>query len=260
MKVRAPAVAGIFYPSDELELRAAVRSYVVEAHASADPPKAIIAPHAGYAYSGPVAGSAFAQLAPLRGRITRVVLVGPAHRVAFEGLALPQCDALATPLGLLEVDSKSREALLALPQVIVSDRAHAEEHSLEVELPFVQEVLGAVSVVPIVVGDATDEETAEALDLVWGGRETCIVVSSDLSHYHLYAVARRLDGTTARAIERLAPEDVEDESACGSIGVRALLRVARARGFHATTLDLRSSGDTEGTRDRVVGYGAFAFG
>ena len=259
MEVRAPAVAGVFYPLDPPELRAAVRSYVAEGRAEVSVPKAIIAPHAGYVYSGPIAGSAFATLASLRGRITRVVLIGPAHRVAFEGLALPEADAFATPLGLVTVDRDARKALLALPRVLASDRAHAGEHSLEVELPFVQEVLGGVSLVPIAVGDASDVETARALELVWGGPETCVIVSSDLSHYHSYATAQRRDRATARAVERLAPEDIGEEDACGQIGVRALLRAARARALHATTLDLRNSGDTAGARERVVGYGAFSF-
>jgi AmmeMemoRadiSam system protein B len=251
----------MFYSRDARELAHGVDTMLAAAPQPAPAaalPKAIIAPHAGYVYSGPVAGSAFAPLAPLRGRIARVVLIGPAHRVAFEGLALPEADAFATPLGLVTVDRDAREALLALPQVIASDHAHAGEHSLEVELPFVQEVLGAVSVVPIVVGEASDVSAAEALDLVWGGPETCVVVSSDLSHYHPYATAQRLDRATARAVERLAPEDIGENDACGEVGMRALLRVARARGLRATTLDLRSSGDTAGPRDRVVGYGAFS--
>jgi AmmeMemoRadiSam system protein B len=263
-EVRAPAVAGSFYPRAATELRADVQRHVAAAHGTlaraVPPPKAVIAPHAGYVYSGPVAGTAFAALAPLRGRVTRVVLVGPAHRVAFAGLALPQARALATPLGRLRVDPEAHDALLALPRVIASDRAHEGEHSLEVELPFVQEVLGDVTVAPILVGDATDVETAEALDRVWDGPATCVVVSSDLSHYLAYDTAKELDRQTASAIEALAPEDIDEEQACGRTGIRALLRVARARGLAATTLDLRSSGDTAGTRDRVVGYGAFSFG
>ena len=225
----------------------------------AQKPKAVIAPHAGYVYSGPIAGGAFSPLASQRGRITRVVVMGPAHRVAFGGLALPEAAAFATPLGLVRVDPEARAALLELPRILASDRAHAGEHSLEVELPFVQEVLGDVSIVPMVVGDATDREAAQALERVWGGPETCIVVSSDLSHYYPYATAERLDRETARAIERLSPGDIGEEQACGRIGIRALLLVARARGLRATVLDLRNSGDTAGTRDRVVGYGAFGF-
>jgi AmmeMemoRadiSam system protein B len=259
-EIRAPAVAGSFYPCDPLALRAGVRGYVAEPSAAeAVAPKAVIAPHAGYVYSGPIAGRAFASLAPLRGRVSRVLLIGPAHRVAFAGMALPEADAFATPLGVLRIDPAAKARLLALPTVIASDRAHAGEHSLEVELPFLQEVLGDVSIVPIVVGDAGDAEVAEVLAREWGGPETCVVVSSDLSHYHPYAAARRLDRATARAIERLAPEEVGDDQACGSIGVRAVLLVARAQGLSATTLDLRSSGDTAGARESVVGYGAFAF-
>lgn len=260
--VRAPAVAGTFYPGDAAELREVVRGYVAAAQEHAPPsppPKAIIAPHAGYAYSGAVAGSAFATLAPLRGRITRVVLVGPAHRAYFEGMAVPQAEAFATPLGLVRVDARAAEELRGTsPRLIASDRAHAGEHSLEVELPFVQVVLGDVPAVPILVGDATDVETAQALERLWGGPETCVVVSSDLSHYHPYAIARRIDEQTARAIEELRPDGVGDDQACGGIGVRALLRVARERRLAVTTCDLRSSGDTAGSRDSVVGYGAFA--
>jgi AmmeMemoRadiSam system protein B len=260
-EVRTPAVAGSFYPRAEGELRAEVRRHVAAARvAAAAPPKAVIAPHAGYVYSGPIAGSAFAALAPLRGRVARVVLLGPAHRVSFPGLALPRARALATPLGMLPVDPDARDALLRLPQVCASDHAHDGEHSLEVELPFVQEVLGEVAIAPMLVGGASDEETAEALDRVWDGAETCVVVSSDLSHYLPHEDAARLDRETARAIERLSAGDVGDEQACGSTGLRALLLVARARGLAATTLDLRSSGDTAGTRDAVVGYGAFCFG
>jgi len=257
-RVRAPAVAGTFYPRNALELRSAVHGYVASARCgNASLPKAIISPHAGYMYSGPIAGSAFCTLSPLRGHVRRVVLMGPAHRVAFAGLALPEAQAFATPLGLLHVDEEGRAVLRALPQVLESDRAHAGEHSIEVQLPFVQEVLGEVTIVPIAVGDATDVQAAEALERAWGGPETCIVVSSDLSHYFPYWTARGLDSETARAIEGLSPEDISHEHACGGIGVRALLLVARARGLHATTLDLRSSGDTAGTRERVVGYGAF---
>jgi AmmeMemoRadiSam system protein B len=240
-----------------------VRDYVAAApsHATfAPPPKAVIAPHAGYVYSGPIAGSAFATLAPLRGCATRVVLLGPAHRVYFEGLAVPQAEAFATPLGRVRVDAAAAELLASSPRVIASDRAHAGEHSLEVELPFVQEVLGDVAVVPIAIGDATDMETADVLERLWGGRETCVVVSSDLSHYHPYATAVDLDEQTARAIEELRPEDIGEDQACGCVGVRALLRVARERGLRATRCDLRNSGDTAGPHDGVVGYGAFAFG
>ena len=259
-EVRAPAVAGTFYPREPRSLRAAVRAYLAEAdpRTLALDPKAIIAPHAGYVYSGPVAGSAFAPLELRRREVTRVVLMGPAHRALFSGLAVPEASAFATPLGLVRIDAVALRPLLALPGVRASDRAHAGEHSLEVELPFVQEVFGDVAIVPILVGDATDEAAAGALERVWGGPETRIVVSSDLSHYLPYAEAERLDRATARAIERLSPAGIGDAQACGCTGVRGLLRVAKRRNLQATTLDLRSSGDTAGARDEVVGYGAFA--
>ncbi len=258
--LRTPAVAGIFYPRDASELRSEVLAYLARApSATAPAPKAILAPHAGYLYSGAVAGSAFSRLAPLRGQISRVVLMGPAHGVAFTGLALPSVDGFATPLGVMPVDPGARGALRGLPQVVSSDRAHAGEHSLEVELPFVHEVLGDVAIVPIAVGDATDGEAAQVLERLWGGPETCVVISSDLSHYHRYATAQRLDEETARAIEQLEPEAIGRDQACGCVGVRAVLLVARAHGLTAERLDLRNSGDTAGARDGVVGYGAFSF-
>jgi AmmeMemoRadiSam system protein B len=258
--VRQPAVAGTFYPRNAVELRAAVRRYVALAGSPDDlKPKAVIVPHAGYVYSGPIAGTAFARLAPLHGQVRRVVLVGPAHRAVFTGLALPEATSMATPLGPMAIDPAARAALLELPQVIASDRAHGGEHSLEVQLPFVQELLGDVSIVPLVVGLVTDALAAQAIDRVWGGPETCIVVSSDLSHYYGYMTGRGLDRETAHAIEELSPRDIHEEQACGGTAVRALLLVARERGLNATTLDLRSSGDTSGPRDSVVGYGAFCF-
>jgi len=258
--VRMPAVAGTFYPEDARELREGVRGYLAGAPLpDGPPPKAVVAPHAGYIYSGAVAARAFAALAPLRGKVERVVLMGPAHRVVFAGLAVPTADAFETPLGSLRVDPRGRDELLAVPQVIASDRPHAGEHCLEVELPFLQEVLGNVPIVPIVVGDASDREAARALEQVWDGPATCVVVSTDLSHYHSYAAAQRLDLEAARAIEKLAPEHIDDEQACGSTGLRALLLVARAKGLHATTLELSNSGDAAGPSDEVVGYGAFAF-
>jgi AmmeMemoRadiSam system protein B len=258
--IRAPAVAGSFYPNDADELRAELRRHLALARPGlALLPKAVIAPHAGYVYSGPVAGSAFASLASLRGRVTRLVLMGPAHRVLLSAVAVPEADAFATPLGVMQVDRAATAALLSLPQVLASDRAHAGEHSLEVELPFVQEVLGDVPIVPMVVGNVTDIQAAEVLERAWGGPETCVVVSSDLSHYLPYAAARRLDHETALAIEHLLPAEIDEEKACGSIAIRALLRVAKAKGLRASTLDLRNSGDTAGPRDEVVGYGAFHF-
>jgi AmmeMemoRadiSam system protein B len=257
--VRRPAVADVFYPGDAEELAHAVRGYIGQARPGAPVPKALIVPHAGYVYSGPVAGSAYAALAPARELITRVILLGPAHRVPVRGLAASSAEYFVTPLGRVVLDRDAIDLTLTLPQVHVMDAAHAQEHSLEVQLPFLQQGLAHFSLVPLVVGEADMEEVAEVLELLWGGAETLIVVSSDLSHYHDYATAQRLDAATSRAIEFLRPEDIHDEQACGRNPVKGLLHVARRRHLHAETLDLRNSGDTAGPRDQVVGYGAYAF-
>ncbi len=257
--VRPPAVAGMFYPDDPRELRAMLSEFLSAAAPAGAVPKAIIAPHAGYIYSGPVAASVYARLKPARGVIKRVVLLGPSHRVPFAGLALPSATRFATPLGEITVDQEAAERIKTLPQVKVLDRAHAEEHSLEVHLPFLQEVLGEFKLVPLVVGEASAQEVGEVLERLWGGPETLIVVSSDLSHYHDYATARRLDAATSEAIERLRYEDIGYEDACGRVPVSGLLYVARQRGLHGKTVDLRNSGDTAGPRHQVVGYGAYVF-
>jgi AmmeMemoRadiSam system protein B/AmmeMemoRadiSam system protein A len=259
--VRPPAVAGSFYPGDRRELDAALRGYLQEAAGDelAAPPKAVIAPHAGYVYSGPIAASAYVRVAKASGAIRRVVLLGPAHRVAVSGLAAPRAEAFATPLGEVQLDPVALERVLALPQVEVSNAAHALEHSLEVQLPFLQKILDRFDLVPLVVGDATPEQVAEVLDLLWGGEETLIVVSSDLSHFEDYATARRMDDDTSRAIEALEPEGIAYEHACGRIPVQGLLVAARRRGLRAQAIDVRNSGDTAGSRDSVVGYGAYVF-
>jgi AmmeMemoRadiSam system protein B len=256
---RKPAVAGLFYPSEPSELRAMIRRDLAACEVSGAVPKAVIAPHAGYVYSGPVAASAYARLALGREKLRRVILLGPSHRVPFRGLAASRDDAFETPLGAVPVDRPAIDTLLELSQVQVLDAAHAQEHSLEVHVPFLQVILGAFTLVPLAVGDAGPGEVAEVLLSVWGGEETAIVVSSDLSHYHDYETAQRLDEATSRAIETLRPEDIQYEDACGRDPVNGLLHAARARGLSATTLDLRNSGDTAGSRDRVVGYGAYAF-
>jgi AmmeMemoRadiSam system protein B len=256
--IRLPAVAGTFYPAESLALRSSVRRYLRDARPGASRvPKALIAPHAGHVYSGPIAASAYAALEPVRDRIERVVLLGPSHRVFVRGLAVPASDWFRTPLGPVAVDRQAIDAILDLPQVIVSDEAHAFEHSLEVHLPFLQEVLGDFSLVPLVVGDARPQEVAGVLDRLWGGEETLIVVSSDLSHYHDYETARRMDAATSRAIEALEPAAIDPEHACGCVPVQGLLVAAREHGLRVTAIDLRNSGDTAGPRERVVGYGAY---
>ncbi len=257
---RPPAVAGTFYPASPRELEDQLRDLLARAPTPVDPPpKALIAPHAGYVYSGPVAASAYARLAPARGVVSRVVLMGPSHRVALRGLALPDASAFATPLGRIELDAETMIRALELPQVRVLHAAHELEHSLEVQLPFLQVVLGDFSLVPLVAGDASATEVAEVLDALWGGDETLVVVSSDLSHYHDYATARRLDAATTQAIEALDAGALGFDDACGRVPIRGLLELARARGLRPVTLDVRSSGDTAGPRDSVVGYGSWAF-
>jgi AmmeMemoRadiSam system protein B len=267
-RIREPAVAGTFYPAHAGGLASAVERLLADAAAGPEPaagpqpgppPKAVIAPHAGYVYSGPVAASAFRAVAALGDRIERVVLVGPSHFVPLHGVATSGAAAFATPLGVIEVDREAERELLELPLARERPDAHQREHSLEVELPFLQRTLGRFRLVPLVVGAAATEDLGAALDRWWGGEETLVVVSSDLSHYHDYATARRVDAATARAIEELRWASIETEHACGAVAVRALLWVARRRGLAATRLDLRSSGDTAGPRDQVVGYGAWSF-
>ncbi|NCA68973.1 MAG: AmmeMemoRadiSam system protein B [Sphingobacteriia bacterium] len=259
LTIRRPAVAGLFYPDDPRELKRLVDGYLEAARSDESPPKALIAPHAGYVYSGPVAAIAYATLARARATIRRVVLLGPAHRVAFHGLAASSADCFETPLGRVELDRAAIKEVLRLPQVRLLDDAHVLEHSLEVQLPFLQEALARFSLVPLVVGDATANQVAEVLDLLWGGPETLIVISSDLSHYHSYALAQRLDAATSVAIESLRPQDIGYEQACGCNPLNGLLALAKRRGLQAETLDLRNSGDTAGSHDRVVGYGAYVF-
>jgi len=258
--IRSPAVAGQFYPGDSKQLSSMVERYLDEAGPPAGPPpKALIAPHAGYVYSGPIAASAYNLLRPVRGQIERVILLGPCHRVPVRGLALSGADAFETPLGNVSVDKAACETALAFSQVEVFDATHELEHSLEVHLPFLQIVLGDFQVMPMVVGEAAPDSVAEVLEALWGGPETLIVISSDLSHYLDYDSARKIDGQTCQAIEALDPSKIAREGACGRFPVGGLLAVARKRGLTVTTLDLRNSGDTAGPRDRVVGYGSWAF-
>ncbi len=260
--IRPTAVAGTFYPADAAELQGRLDAFLGQARAAAGAsrqPKALIAPHAGYVYSGPVAASAYALLPPFAGRITRVVLLGPSHRVAFRGMAVDTARSWASPLGAVPVDRACIDGLRGVPMLGELDAAHAQEHSLEVHVPFLQAVLGRFSLVPVVVGDARPEEVAALLDAVWGGPETLIVVSTDLSHYLGYDACRALDAASTAAIEALDPAALGRDQACGRIPVGGLLLAARRHGLEIVTLDVRNSGDTAGPKDRVVGYGAWAF-
>jgi MEMO1 family protein len=282
IRVRPAAVAGLFYPDDPVALRSTVISLLAaRSHGAAGaparrPPKAVIAPHAGYSYSGPIAASAFAALASgaasaagaagaagVAGdasapKVRRVVLLGPSHQVPLRGLGLPGAERFATPLGMVPVDLEAAAAVDRLPQVAVRPDAHAAEHSLEVELPFLQVMLGPFEVLPLVVGQAGAEEVAEVLELVWGGDDTVLVISSDLSHYLPAAAAERMDRETAAQILALAGP-LTSRQACGAVPVNGLLAAARRQGLVPRQLDLRHSGDTSGDRSRVVGYGAWAF-
>lgn len=256
---RPAALVGTFYPGDALTLKRTVEQLLAAAPASALPfPKAIIAPHAGYIYSGPVAARIYALLRARRNAVRRVVLLGPSHRVAIDGLALPESRSFATPLGTVAIDTPGMEQLRDLPQVVVSAAAHAQEHSLEVQLPFLQTVFDDFSLLPLVVGRATPTLVAEVLERVWGDEETLIVVSSDLSHFLPYATAQTLDGETVQHILRLDPRLAHD-AACGATPINGLLIAAQRHRLHAHLVDLCNSGDTAGDKARVVGYAAFAF-
>ena len=256
--VRPPAVAGAFYPGTARELGATVDTHLAKAKPTKGPvPKAIIAPHAGFVYSGPVAATAYARIKPAKDTIKRVVLLGPCHRVPVRGLAASSADAFRTPLGDVPVDKEALNGILAMPQVQVFDATHGREHSLEVHLPFLQAVLGDFKLVPLVVGDASPDEVADVIEALWGGPETLVVISTDLSHHLDYETANRLDGATCKAIENLDPTAIGREQACGRMPMSGLLVLAKRRGLTIATVDLRNSGDTAGSRDQVVGYGSW---
>jgi len=256
--VRPAAVAGTFYPGSDRALGAAVAEMLAGAEAASMAAKALIVPHAGYVYSGPIAASAYVALRKSAAAIRRVILFGPAHRVWVPGLAASSADCFETPLGRVPVDRQAVDAATDLPQVAIDDAGHAQEHSLEVQLPFLQAVLGEFQLVPFAVGQATSHEVGAVLDRLWGGPETLVVVSSDLSHYHRYAEARAIDRASAERILAL-DGTLDHEEACGATPINGLLLCARRRGLAPELVDLRNSGDTAGDRSRVVGYASFSF-
>ena len=256
--IREPAVAGTFYPARGSELQQLLETLLAAKPGDKQtPPKAMILPHAGYIYSGPVAATGYARLRSVADSVRRVIVMGPSHRVAFHGLAVPDGSAFRTPLGDIPLDNETIQALRSLPQVHVDNEVHRLEHSIEVHLPFLQEMLQHFELVPIVVGDAAPAEVSEVIAMLWDGPETLLIVSSDLSHYHDYTTATRLDRATSDAIEALAFEKIDYEHACGRNPVSGLLHYARQHGLSVETLDLRNSGDTAGPRDQVVGYGTY---
>ncbi len=258
--IRPAAIAGMFYPGKPDVLARNVDALLAAATPAATiaVPKAIIAPHAGYIYSGPIAASIYALIAPARTRIKRVVVLGPTHRVAIHGIALPGVNAFATPLGNIAIDAGAVKQLMALPYVGVSAEAHRQEHSLEVHLPFLQKVINEFTLVPLAVGRATAQQVASVIDMLWGGEETLIVISSDMSHYLPYAEAQATDNATAEEILALRT-DLNHHQACGATPVIGLNLLAQQRGLKAQLIDLRNSGDTAGDKARVVGYGSFAY-
>ncbi len=256
--IRPTAVANMFYPGDAHALARQVQDFLTDAQPYSLIPKALIVPHAGYIYSGAIAAAAYATLRPIASHIRRVILLGPAHRVAVHGLVLPDADAFDTPLGLVMIDAEAARALDHLPQVHVSSEAHKLEHSLEVQLPFLQTVLTDFTLLPLVVGMATAKEVAEVLESLWGGEETLIVISSDLSHYLPYSTAQLTDEKTVQAILNFQ-QPISHERACGGTPISGLILAAKRHNLAAHLLDLRNSGDTAGSRDRVVGYAALAF-
>ncbi len=257
--VQPAHVAGMFYSADPGALAAGVDASLAKAAPPALAPKAVIAPHAGHIYSGDIAGAAYALLARRKGEIKRVVLLGPNHRMPVQGIALSPADAWATPLGPIAVDTASRDALARQPGVTVTQAPFVNEHSLEVHLPFIHRALGDVQVLPILVGQAPRDLVSAILERLWGGPETAIIVSSDLSHFHDYDTCTKKDAETANAIERLNPNGLEGDRACGYFSIHGLIDQAQRRDLRVTALDVRNSGDTQGARDRVVGYGSFAF-
>jgi MEMO1 family protein len=258
-QIRPSAVSGMFYPGDPDTLEDQISGFIHEKpNKTTGLPKAIIVPHAGTVYSGSIAAAAYRTLLQYRHLIRKVILLGPAHRVYVHGLALPTVDQFQTPLGEINLDTKTIQNLVSdFPQISFSDQAHAEEHSLEVQLPFLQEVLASFRLIPFVVGEARQQEVADVIEHLWGGDECLIVISTDLSHFHSYDKAVRLDTIAARQIESFQGEQLGDHSACGRIPLRGLLHLAQQKGMSIKRFDLRNSGDTSGRKDQVVGYGAW---
>ena len=260
-KIRKPTVANLFYPGDAKKLQGQINVFLQFAKDTVDDneplPKAIIAPHAGYIYSGPIAASAYARIAPLHNKIRRVVLLGPSHRVPLMGVAASSADSFSTPFGEIPLDRQTIEALEREQLVVTLDAAHEMEHSLEVHLPFLQTVLDKFSLVPLVVGSATADQISRLIEFVWNEEDTLVVVSSDLSHYENYRAAQQHDQQTNQAIERLDFQHIGPQDACGCAPLNGLLRFAQQHHLHVQTVDYRNSGDTAGTKDQVVGYGAY---
>ncbi len=255
--IRKAAVAGTFYPANPLQLHNTVSTMLEQAKTSEVIPKALIVPHAGYIFSGPIAASAYCLLKNLKHSVSRVILLGPSHRVAFKGFACSRADQFMTPLGTIDVNTEAIKSIITLPDVEFIEQAHTYEHCLEVQLPFLQETLSHFTIVPIVTGDASPQMVCDVINKLWGGPETLVIISSDLSHYHQYDVAKSKDAVTSRQIENLEFETLHSDSACGKVAISGLLKFSRDHSLQVNNLDLRNSGDTAGDKNRVVGYGAY---
>ncbi|PJE80943.1 hypothetical protein CI610_00101 [invertebrate metagenome] len=257
MKTRQPAVAGTFYPKSADKLQTMISDFLSDTEKTSIVPKALIVPHAGYIYSGAIAASAYCLLEPLKQTIRRVVLLGPSHHVSFKGLALPDCNNFSTPLGNIPLDTDTMNELLSSSLVHILDQAHQMEHSLEVQCPFLHICLQNFQLIPLLTGDCAPMSVADIIDSLWGGDETLIIISTDLSHYHNYEEARQRDEQTVRAIQQLSPS-LTSGQACGCTPLNGMLTETLHRGMRVTPLDIRNSGDTAGDKKRVVGYGAFS--
>jgi AmmeMemoRadiSam system protein B len=258
MNTRPAAVADMFYTGNGGQLAAQVSDFMEVEQDNRLKPKALIVPHAGFIYSGATAGHGYALVKKLAGVVKKIVLIGPCHRVWVKGLAIPGCQYFETPLGKVEIDSNSLAALAKFPQVVISNEAHQQEHSIEVQLPFLQSIFPQFQLIPMVIGEITSEALAEVLEFLWGGEETLIVISSDLSHFLDYDAAIAIDAKTSHAIENFDSDSISPEMACGSAGIKALLQVAKTKNLQVKTIQQCNSGDTAGSKDRVVGYGTYA--
>jgi len=261
--IRPAAVAGMFYPADAQQLKSDINQYLSQKRASTlSAPRAIIVPHAGYIYSGPVAASAYLLVKAEKQKINQVILLGPSHQLAFSGIATPHADYFKTPLGKIKINQALCQKAQTLHFVQANRLAHQQEHSLEVQLPFLQTVLDNFELTPLVVGDCEAENVAQLLELLWENNgkndNTLVVISTDLSHYHNYETAIKLDQQTSQSILQLQPENIHAQNACGKAPLNGLLTLAKAKQLKIDCLDLRNSADTAGNKDRVVGYGAYA--
>ena len=265
--VRPPAVASLFYPGEAAELKQNLREMLDEASEAEDPNedlpadqylKALIVPHAGYVYSGTTAARAYHLLRKNRDDFRRVIILGPAHRVWLEGIAFPGTDAFETPLGRIPLAKQQIRELLRFPEVQLRDDAHQDEHCLEVQLPFLQEILNEFELIPAVVGEISPDSLSGLLENLLEDPQNLLLLSTDLSHFHSYSEAQEIDQETAEAIETFEDDKILPEHACGTLPLRGLLRHARTQGWKIQRLGLCNSGDTAGSKDRVVGYGAWA--